>query len=83
VGNTGLLIDGHETADWSAGIESLLDDPDRRNLLSRKAVAHASQFSWEATTNRLLEVYVEATVARDAPPVAPPRRLTIVPNVVA
>jgi len=64
VGDTGLLISGHETADWSAGLESLLDDPDRRKLLSRKAVEHASQFSWEATTDRLLEVYTESMVAR-------------------
>ena len=64
VGEAGLLIQGHETADWSAGLESLLDDPDRRMLLSRKAVEHASQFSWEATTDRLLEVYTEAVVAR-------------------
>ena len=64
VGEAGLLIQGHETADWSAGLESLLGDPDRRMSLSRKAVEHASQFSWEATTDRLLEVYTEAVVAR-------------------
>src|SRR4029078_7325635 len=47
LGDSGLLIDGHESADWSAGLEGLLDDPRRRELLSRKAVEHASQFSWE------------------------------------
>jgi D-inositol-3-phosphate glycosyltransferase len=78
VGDSGLLIKGHETADWSAGLESLLDDTDRRMLLSRKAVEHASQFSWEATTDRLLEVYTEATVARTAPPIEKARRLRIV-----
>jgi len=78
VGDTGLLIKGHETADWSAGLESLLDDNDHRMLLSRKAVEHASQFSWEATTDRLLEVYTEATVARTAPPIEKARRLRIV-----
>jgi D-inositol-3-phosphate glycosyltransferase len=83
VGDSGLLIDGHQTADWSAGLESLLADPDRRNLLSRKAVEHASQFSWEATTDRLIEVYAEAAASRNAPPVEPKRRLSIVPNVVA
>jgi D-inositol-3-phosphate glycosyltransferase len=63
VGDGGLLIDGHRTADWSAGLENLLDDPRRRELLSRKAVQHASQFSWERTTDRLLEVYTEAVTA--------------------
>jgi D-inositol-3-phosphate glycosyltransferase len=51
--------------------------------LSRKAVEHASQFSWEATTDRLIEVYAEAAASRNAPPVEPKRRLSIVPNVVA
>ncbi len=83
VGDTGLLIQGHETSDWSAGLESLLDDPDRRMLLSRKAVQHASQFSWAATTDRLLEVYGEATAARTPPPVEKARRLTIVPTAVS
>ena len=80
VGDTGLLINGHETADWSAGIESLLDDPLRREVLSRKAVEHASQFSWAATTDRLLEVYAEATIAPTAAPIGIPRHLTIVPT---
>jgi D-inositol-3-phosphate glycosyltransferase len=64
IGGGGLLIDGHRTSDWSAGLESLLDDPARRELLSRRAVEHASQFSWERTTDRLLEVYTESLVAR-------------------
>jgi D-inositol-3-phosphate glycosyltransferase len=72
VGDGGLLVSGHETADWSAGIESLLDDGARRELLSRKAVEHASQFSWERTTDRLLEVYAESRIARAGlPPDAP------------
>jgi D-inositol-3-phosphate glycosyltransferase len=64
VGGGGLLIDGHRTSDWSAGLESLLGDPGRREILSRRAVEHASQFSWERTTDRLLEVYTESLVAR-------------------
>ncbi len=69
VGDGGVLVDGHRTADWSAGLEGLLDDPRRRELLSRKAVEHASQFSWERTTDRLLEVYVESMIARTSSPV--------------
>ena len=64
VGDSGLLIKGHRTADWSAGLESLLDDPARRELLSRRAVEHASQFSWDRTTDRLLEVYTESMTAQ-------------------
>ena len=69
VGDSGLLINGHETADWSAGLEGLLDDRDRRAALSRKAVEHASRFSWERTTDRLLEVYTESMTARTASPI--------------
>ena len=69
VGDGGVLIDGHRTADWSAALEGLLDDPRRRELLSHKAVDHASQFSWERTTDRLLEVYLESMIARTALPV--------------
>jgi D-inositol-3-phosphate glycosyltransferase len=64
VSDAGLLISGHDTADWSSALEGLLDDPARRALLSRKAVQHASRFSWERTTDRLLEVYTESVNAR-------------------
>ena len=82
VGDSGLLIDGHESADWSAGLEGLLDDPGRREMLSRKAVEHASQFSWERTTDRLLEVYTESMLARTASPIDEARELIGVPAAV-
>jgi D-inositol-3-phosphate glycosyltransferase len=82
IGDAGLLINGHETADWSAGLEDLLDDPRRRELLSRKAVEHASQFSWERTTDRLLEVYTESMIARTVSPIDDARELTGVPAAV-
>src|SRR5665648_341497 len=63
VGDGGLLIEGHRTINWSTGLEGLLDAPRRRDLLSRKAVEHASYFSWERTTDRLLEVYAEFMIA--------------------
>ena len=68
IGDGGLLIDGLRTTDWSAGLGGLLDDPGRRDLMSRKAVKHASQFSWERTTDQLLEVYTESVIARAIPP---------------
>jgi D-inositol-3-phosphate glycosyltransferase len=68
VGDGGLLIDGHRTADWSVGLEGLLDDTRRRELLGRRAVDHASLFSWERTTDRLLDVYTESMIARTASP---------------
>jgi D-inositol-3-phosphate glycosyltransferase len=76
VGDGGLLVDGHETAAWSAGLEGLLDDRRRRELLSRKAVEHASQFSWEDTTDRLLEVYTESMTPQASPALSAPSVLT-------
>jgi D-inositol-3-phosphate glycosyltransferase len=82
VGDSGLLIDGHATTDWSAGIEGLLDRPDRRAALSRRGIEHASGFSWERTTDRLLEVYTESVLARTASPIDDARDLIGVPAAV-
>ena len=41
-------------------MESLLRDGPRRLALGSAAVAHAAQFGWGATTDRLLEVYRQA-----------------------
>lgn len=82
VGDAGLLIKGHQTPAWSAAIESLIEDPDRRADLSRLGVEHASAFSWERTTDRLLEVYSESTFAQSASPVEDAQRLVGAPAAV-
>jgi D-inositol-3-phosphate glycosyltransferase len=64
VGDAGVLVDGHEVPKWADALESLLLDPERREVLSRKAAAHAALFGWDRTTERLYEVYVEACRAR-------------------
>jgi len=69
LGQAGLLIEGHDTGAWSAGLEGLLENPGYRAELSRQGVAHASAFSWERTTDRLLEVYTESVLARTASPI--------------
>ncbi len=65
VGDAGVLVDGHDTGAWADALEGLLMDPDRRKVLSRKAVDHAALFGWDRTTDRLYEVYVEAKRARE------------------
>lgn len=64
VGAAGVLVDGHHPGDWATAIGSLLDDPQQRTRLSTRAAAHARQFGWPATTDRLLEVYAQAMRAR-------------------
>jgi D-inositol-3-phosphate glycosyltransferase len=82
IGDGGLLIDSHRTSDWSAGLEALLDDPGQRERLSRRAVEHASQFSWERTTDQLLEVYTESMIAQTSSPIYDHAGLSGVPAAV-
>ena len=60
VGDAGVLVDGHDPHVWAQTLEQLLVDHDRRKSLSDKAVEHAALFGWDRTTERLIEVYVEA-----------------------
>lgn len=57
-GVSGTLVDGHDPGQWAAAVDDLLNsDP---SALSRAAVAHASMFSWERTTDGLLAAYGRA-----------------------
>jgi D-inositol-3-phosphate glycosyltransferase len=82
VGDGGVLVEGHRTQDWAREIGDLLQDPDLRSALRRRAIAHAAQFSWEATTDRLLEVYAEARAAHRSSPIDDSRTLAGVPSLV-
>jgi D-inositol-3-phosphate glycosyltransferase len=56
-GVSGVLIDGHEPADYAAAIRRLIGDEAYRRDLAAGAVRHASRFGWAGTVERLLEVY--------------------------
>ncbi|QGU02966.1 D-inositol 3-phosphate glycosyltransferase [Corynebacterium kalinowskii] len=56
-GETGVLVDGHDPADWADALAALLDDDDTRIRMAEEAVEHASQFSWTTTAERLASVY--------------------------
>ena len=58
---TGLLIDGHDPAQWADALAQLLDDDERRIHMGEQAVEHAAKFSWAASAQELLKVYEEAT----------------------
>ena len=53
-GVSGVLVDGHDPADYAAVLRRLLADPARLNELSVGARMHASAFGWSATTAGLL-----------------------------
>src|SRR5688572_32851577 len=40
-GRTGLLVDGHRAADWADALETLYDDPVRRQGMGRAAAIKA------------------------------------------
>lgn len=55
--HSGVLIDGWDPGDYAKAISALLDEPARMAQLSAGALQVARQFSWEATADRLLELY--------------------------
>ncbi len=59
-GYSGLLVDGHDPADWADAVAGLIGDPDRLRRLGAGAVAHAAEFGWDATAARMLDVYTRA-----------------------
>ncbi|MFN8098987.1 MAG: D-inositol-3-phosphate glycosyltransferase [Dermatophilaceae bacterium] len=60
VGPGGVLVQGHDPAVWAGVLGDLMDDPVRRDALARAGIRHAAGFGWEATVDRLIEVYAEA-----------------------
>lgn len=62
-GRTGVLVDGHDIDSWTVRLGELLADPTRRAEMGRAAARHAQQFSWEHTTDALLDSYGRAMAA--------------------
>src|SRR5204863_8413599 len=56
-GVSGLLVAGHDPADYASAIERILGAPRRRTSLAAAARAHAQEFSWQRTAELLLETY--------------------------
>jgi D-inositol-3-phosphate glycosyltransferase len=56
-GISGVLVDGHDPRAWSSVLVRLLQEPQRRVLLSMGAVEHASHFGWDATARGTLDIY--------------------------
>ncbi|MFR9730338.1 D-inositol-3-phosphate glycosyltransferase [Saccharopolyspora sp. MS10] len=58
-GRSGLLVDGHRTGQWAAALEAVAETGLRERLRAG-TTAHAEAFSWERTTDALLETYARA-----------------------
>jgi D-inositol-3-phosphate glycosyltransferase len=48
-GRTGILVNGHGAALWSAALEALHDDDGMRRTLGTNAAVHALAFGWQRT----------------------------------
>jgi D-inositol-3-phosphate glycosyltransferase len=59
-GVSGLLVAGHDPADYARVLGRLIDEPARRTALGRAGIAHAESFGWSATAARLVDVYGRA-----------------------
>lgn len=59
-GEGGVLVDGHDPKNWATAISDTLANVDLLASLREGGLKHASNFGWDATTDKLLEVYEEA-----------------------
>lgn len=59
-GRSGLLVTGHDISDWADALGELAFDPARRERMAGVAAGHAHRFSWDRTTDALLDAYDEA-----------------------
>ena len=59
-GRSGLLVRGHDPADWADALGRVLREPGLAALLAASGPAHARRFDWERTVDGLVEVYAAA-----------------------
>ena len=59
-GVSGILVDGHDPADYATELHRLLVDDTLRGSMGHKAVRHAESFGWDVTAERTLDVYASA-----------------------
>jgi D-inositol-3-phosphate glycosyltransferase len=59
-GESGILVDSHDPADYARVLRQLADSPRMLARLSAGAIRHASGFGWSAAVDRLLGVYTGA-----------------------
>ena len=62
-GVSGVLVDGHDPADYAAAIRKVVE---QRDVLAPGARRHAARFSWDRTADSLLGAYSAAIAELDA-----------------
>jgi D-inositol-3-phosphate glycosyltransferase len=56
-GESGLLVEGWDPADYAEALQGILADSEEAMRLSKGAVEFAARFSWEGTVRRILRLY--------------------------
>ena len=59
-GSSGLLVEGHDPADYARAIDRIIGQPAFRAELAAGALEQAASFAWERTADRTVEVYRQA-----------------------
>ena len=62
-GVTGVLVDGHDPADYARAMSRLVSAPAYRDRLGSATALHARGFAWERTADLTLDVYRKAARA--------------------
>lgn len=66
-GKSGLLVAGHDPGAYAQRLVAILSNQGLASRLSGGAVAHASLYSWDVTTERMRSVYAELSPAGEHP----------------
>ncbi|MES0833745.1 D-inositol-3-phosphate glycosyltransferase [Nocardiopsis tropica] len=68
-GVSGVLVDGHDPADYAAQLHRMISEPAWRAKLALAAPEHAATLGWSRTVDELLDVY-SASISPPALPLA-------------
>jgi phosphatidylinositol alpha-mannosyltransferase len=63
-GECGVVVPRGDVAAWAVALRALLDDPDRRSALGKRARDEVQQLDWDEVTSDLLDVYATALRTR-------------------
>ena len=59
-GASGVLVPGHDPADYARALSGFADDPARAARMNEAAVRHARSFGWASSAAATAEVYTSA-----------------------
>ena len=64
VADAGMVLNPTDQTAWVDTLEGLLDQPNQLQTLHRRGLERAHEFSWQRSTDQLLDLYLEACEAK-------------------